>query len=183
MPDTGPYPLPAMPATWHVQGRECTDLPGVATFAGWTDVDTAAHTAAPDFPDPLETIGGRAWYPLADVDAYLAALAARGQIRPLRPIAPGDPLDLLHDDDIAAALGVDPLVFDHLVRLSAPYWQAAAEGRELAGRAPLPSPDISVSVVDTGQLMNRQWYRSTIADHQAGRARPVYFLGRGPAAK
>ncbi len=175
--------LPATPEIRVLQGRECTDRTGIAILAGVAAGRAIDMRAGRDdaFPTPLEKVGRTWWYPLEGKDgvyAYALLLTARGEaVRP-PAIEDGDPRDLLNPDDAAAAMRIARSTFDHYVRLSAPYWEAAALGEELGGYPPLPRPDVETELTNNlGTYTHREWYRATLAAHQANR--PGLAVNRG----
>lgn len=180
MPDNQP---PQAPEIRVLQGRECTDRTGIAILTGVAAgraIDVRAGRDA-DFPKPLEKIGRSWWYPLEGkhgVYAYAQLLTARGEAVRAPAVEDGDPRDLLNPDDAAAAMRIARSTFDHYVRLSAPYWQAAARGEELDGYPPLPPPDAETELANNlGPYTHREWYRATLAAHQANR--PGQAVNRG----
>ncbi|MEV6967566.1 hypothetical protein AB0M47_20925 [Hamadaea sp. NPDC051192] len=187
VPDTAPPGIPAAPQIRQIQGRQCTDRPGIAILAGVAAgraIDVRAGRD-PDFPQPLEKIGRSWWYPLDGpdgVDAYVQKLYARGEAGRPPAVDDGDPRELLDPDGAAAAMHIDRSTLDHYVRLSRPYWQAAALGETLPGYPQLPRPDVETELTNNlGVYTHREWYRATLAAHQA--TRPGITVRRGKTSE
>ena len=165
-----------------VDGVECTTRAGIARLAGWpagNNVNVRARTD-PDFPKPIggpEVRGRTSWYPFAGdtgVDRYLAILAERAQAKKPQPVEDGDPDDLLDPDETAAALHIEPATLRSYVRYSKPFWDGEQTGRPL-----LPPPDHEEQRENRlGAYTHRQWYRRTLAAHQAQRPGPGTGAGR-----
>jgi hypothetical protein len=155
--------------TKTIEGTDCTDRAGVAAITGLSLVSINLKAGNdPDFPAP--TGGGRInrtyWYPVEAVRAYAALLADRAAAGKPRPVAAGDPDDLLDPKDAAEALGISDGTFSRYVNDSRPYWDGLVDGRPI-----LPKPDVVTiePVGNLGELERRQWYRRTLAEHQETR--------------
>lgn len=166
--------------TREIEGVRCTNRAGIAALAGWkpgNSVNVRAKTD-PDFPRPLDKIGRDYWYPFEGehgVDVYLALLAERAAAKKPPPVEPGDPDELLETQQAAAAMHIKWSTFRSYVRYSIPIW----EGRK-AGRPLIPSPDQVTNYVDDDRIprVRREWYRRTLAEHQAARPGPGTGAGR-----
>ncbi len=161
--------------TRTIDGRVCTNRAGIAHLAGWPPGNSANVNAGrdPQFPQPLGgTIGREYWYPFdgpTGVDAYIATLAERARAKKPPAVKPGDPDDLLHGEAAADALHIQWPTLRSYVRYSIPYWKGEKSGRPL-----LPPPDVEEEREDLkfGPYTHREWYRRTLAAHQAQRPGP-----------
>lgn len=170
-----------------IDGVTCTTRAAIAELAGWkpgNSVNVRARTD-PDFPRPIHgrRIGRDYWYPIEGdqgVDAYLAILAQRAQDKKPPPIKAGDPDDLLGPEAAADAMHIKHPTFRSYVRYSIPFWTGLKSGRPL-----IPTPDQVTEDVDEYGFprTHREWYRRTLAAHQAQRPGPGTGAGRpaGPA--
>ncbi len=164
-----------------IDGVECTTRAGIAALAGWrpgNSVHVRARTD-PDFPRPRgEKIGRDYWYPIEGehgVDAYLALLAERAAAKKPPALKDGDPDELLTPSQAADAMHIKLSTFNSYVRYSKPYWDGEKTGRPL-----IPPPDATIDYVDDHGIPrhSRQWYRRTLAAHQANRPGPGTGAGR-----
>jgi hypothetical protein len=167
-----------------VDGVRCTSRTGIAALAGWKPGNTV-HVRAridPDFPHAIsdQRLDGVLWYPFGGehgVDAYLSTLAQRARDKKPAPVKPGDPDDLLDPQQAADAMHITWATFRSYVRYSIPHWNDEQQGRPL-----IPPPDVETEVTEPGGLTQnrRQWYRRTLATHQAERPGPGNPDGRTP---
>jgi hypothetical protein len=165
--------------TRMIEGTECTTRAGIAALAGWAPGNSVNVRAKsdPDFPAPHggQKIGRDYWYPMTAVDAYLAILADRAAAKKPPRLKDGDPDELLGPDQAADAMHIQPSTFRSYVRYSVPYWQGQKTGRPL-----IPPPDVETDYVDNDGIPRhrREWYRHTLAKHQARRPGPGTGAGR-----
>ncbi|NUR59347.1 MAG: hypothetical protein HOV87_11860 [Catenulispora sp.] len=156
--------------TETIDGIECTDRAGIAALTGLA-LNSLNMKALKDdaFPQPIrgQRIGRTFWYPVDAVRAYAQHLAELADAGKPKPVADGDPDELLDPPAAADAIGINYETFRRYVALSRPYWDGIVEGRPL-----LPRPDV-VTIAERGNLgqlgEHREWRRATLAEHQASR--------------
>lgn len=153
-----------------INGVRCTNRVGIQLLTGWKpgNMKVRANTDK-DFPQPETTIKRVHWYPVDKVEEYLDILAARAAAKKPPPVEPGDPDELLGPPGVASALGIEESTVRSYVRHSKPYWDGRKEGTPI-----LPKPDrVSTATHGGGGTYTlREWYRGTLAAHQADRPGP-----------
>jgi len=155
--------------TTVIDGIECTDRAGIAALTGLSMPSINLKAGKdPAFPQPIrgERIARTYWYPVDAVRAYADHLTELAEGAKPRPVAPGDPDDLLDAAAAAEALGISPGTFSRYVNDSRPYWDGLVKGRPI-----LPPPDVVTiePVGNLGEFERREWRRGTLAAHQETR--------------